>query len=285
MAGYRKRDLFDYYRRSLSAAGIEVTNPGAVLCPLCWKETDYDDLSLEYIVPVSVGGRHFILTCTQCNNSHGSILDSHLVQFQAIHDAFKGHGTIPAKLPAHGKEIAANIEWGDGYKNIKIVGRASDPTSVSAMQKGLKAGNIDKLTLRLKLGYIKDRFQKALLRSAYLAVFKCFGYEYANREVVQVIRRRISDTSLNYPRLGSLIGEIRNGKFKCKKSYAIAPGNVNGIDFFLVILQLRKETTTSHFVFMPSLTDNSDEFYEAMERSSMDNNGKTFNIPSEILFA
>lgn len=284
MTNDRKKELFNRYRQSFIAAGLDTTKSEAVLCPLCWKEVGYSDLSIEHIVPRSVGGNRCILTCTMCNNKHGSMFDSHIAQFQDVHGQFKGHGTIRATIPMYEKQIAANIEWGDGYKHIKIIGEASDSTSVSKMQNEFKSGNISKLKLRLHLGYVHNLFQKGLLRCAYLAVFNCYGYKYAKQEVVQVIRCRICDPSIQHPRLGSLIGELQNFKIPFESSHFIVNGNADGVKFFFVIIRLRKQTTTYHFVFMPSLVDNPDEFYEIMERSSKDNNGKTFHIPCEFLF-
>ena len=280
----KKRRIFDHYRKSLKAAGLQALSGNSVICPLCWQDADYASLSLEHIVPRKVGGKREILTCTRCNNEHGSALDSHLSQFQNVQDGFGGHGTIPAKLSAHGHTVTAKIEWGDGYKNIHIVGRASNPAEVSAIQEQFKAGNIDELNLTLPFGYIKNRFQTALLRCAYLAVFKCFGYEYAKHDVVQVIRQRICAPSLEYPRLGSLIGELRDGEIPYKDPYIIVPGNVNGVEFFLVIIQLRKETTTIHCVFMPVPVERSDEFYGIMEHCSEDYKGKMLHIPYELAF-
>ncbi|QDS98684.1 HNH endonuclease [Adhaeretor mobilis] len=284
MSPSQKESLFDHYRKSLAAADLKTTHQDSLICPLCWQETRFDDLSLEHIMPGSVGGKRCILTCTQCNNEHGSSFDSHLAQFQKLRDGFKGHGTIPAKLKVLGKEVVANVEWGDGYKNINIVGKASNPAEVSAMQDDAKAGNVGELNLTLLYGYNKNNFQTGLLRCAYLAVFKCFGYEYANHEVVQVIRRRICDSTLEHPRLESLIGELRDGSLPYRDSYVIVPGNVNGVEFFLVILLLRKETVTNQFVYMPVPVARCDEFCDMMERSSKDNDGKKLTIPHELVF-
>ena len=74
----RKKALFDHLRKSLAAAGLATARDDSLICPLCWQETRYEDLSHEHVVPGSVGGTCNTLTCRPCNNEHGSSLDSHL---------------------------------------------------------------------------------------------------------------------------------------------------------------------------------------------------------------
>lgn len=283
MGSNTKRNLFDHYAKSASAAGLHSTDE-TLLCPLCWQGTKYGDLSLEHIVPSEVGGNRVVLTCTQCNNSHGSLYDAHLAQFQKSMDGFSGHGTIPAKLEVLGKTVTANVAWGDGFKHINIVGKASNPAEVQAMQEDASAGRFDELHLRLNFGYIKPRFQTGLLRCAYLALFKCFGYEYARADVVQVLRRRICNMDIEQPRLGSLIGELRKETIPYTDPYFIVPGNVSGIQFYLVVIRLKKETETFHFVCMPVPVQQCGEFFEKMERHPIDNNGVKLTIPHELVF-
>lgn len=283
MGANTKRTLFDHYTKSATAAGF-ATNDEALICPLCWQTTEYDKLSIEHILPGSVGGNRVVLTCTNCNNSHGSLYDAHLAHFQKTMDGFKGHGTIPAKLEVLGKKVVANIEWGDGFKKINIVGQASNPAEVQAMQDDAAAGRFGELHLTLNYGYIKNRFQTGLLRCAYLALFKCFGYEYAKADIVQILRRRVCDMDLEQPRLGSLIGELRNGNIQYTDAYFIVPGNVNGVHFYMVAIRLKKETETFHFVYMPVPVERSDEFFDMMERCSKDNNGVKLTIPHELVF-
>lgn len=278
----RKKTLFDHYRKSLTAAGLRTECDESLICPLCWQESPFEELSLEHIVPSSVGGTRCTLTCTRCNNEHGSALDSHLSQFQTTRDGFKGHGTLPAKLKVLGEEVVANVEWGDGFKNINIVGRASNPAKVTAMHDDTKAGKVDELHLMVSFGYNKNRFQTSLLRCAYLALFNRFGYEYAKHDVTQVIRHRICDTSLEHPRLGSLIGKFRDGTLPFRNSYTIVERNVNGVQCYLVAIQLHKQTTTRHFVFLPALVARCEEFFGMMEWYSKENGDKKLSIPHKF---
>lgn len=280
----QNKTIFSHYRKSLAVAGLTTSSADSLICPLCWQETPFDSLSLEHIIPSSVGGTRKILTCRRCNNEHGSTLDSHLSQYQAVKDAFNGYGTLSTKLNVNGKEVIANLEWTAGSKNFKIVGKASNPAASGGIQEDFKAGEVSSVKCNVAFGYSKNNFQTAILRAAYLVLFKRFGYEYVKHEIVQAIRRRICDPLLDHPRLSSLILEIREFQPPGDESYFIVPGDVNGVEFFLVIIRVRKATTTYLGAYLPKPGDRCDDFFDLMEQCSREYNGKAFTIPTEGMF-
>ena len=68
--------MFQKYRTQLSALNIKTVAPECVICPLCWQEKNFGDMSLEHVVPQAIGGKAKILTCRRCNNEHGRTLDA-----------------------------------------------------------------------------------------------------------------------------------------------------------------------------------------------------------------
>lgn len=279
-----KRIKFDHFRKSLAAAGISTASADSLLCPLCWQETPYDDLSVEHIVPGSVGGKQTTLTCRRCNNDHCRDLDAHLAQYQRIADAFQGHGTLKTKLNINGHDMIASLEWGNGYKDFHVVGKATNPAASDASQKAFADGNVSHLNVTLYFNYIKNNFQTAVLRAAYLVLFKCFGYEYAHHEIVQAIRRRIADPTLEHPRLASLLLEAHNFTPPYDAQHYVVPGNANGVEFFLVIIRVRRKTTTYLGTYLPVPVDRSDGFFDLMEQAAKEHNGETLTIPTAVMF-
>lgn len=284
MSNNQKKIIFQQYQQWLADAGLQMTSPDVVLCPLCWREIAYESLSFEHIVPGSVGGKGCILTCKECNNLHGSQLDSHVSQFQRIEDAFKGYGHIPAILTVNGKKVTANVEWKENSKNIKIVGKASNPINVSSIQKQMTKQEVDKFHLTFKYGYIQKRLEMGLLRYAYLVLFKCFGYKYAMSDAVQVIRGRIFEPACRNPKLDILTGTLKNSDIPWGGSYIIVPTRVASLDFFLVILLLRKKTITYRFVLMPGLKNTFREFYDMAKQFKSDTDKQTIKINFEHAF-
>jgi hypothetical protein len=279
-----KEKLFEHCRQSLAAAELTTVSERALICPLCWQETPYGDMSLEHAVPGAVGGKYTTLTCRRCNNDQGAALDSHVANFQTIIDTFKGHGALPVTLDVNGKRMAANLKWGDGSKDFHVVAKASNPKEVAAIQQDFKAGLVPELSFSFSYGYALNLLNTALLRAAYLVLFKCFGYEYARHEIIQSLRRRICDTSLDQPQLGPLMIQLQNGELPYDEPHLIAPGNVNGVEFFLVILRLKKETTTWRGVYMPIPGERDAEFFGLMEQCSREHNGERLTLPRKAIF-
>jgi hypothetical protein len=246
---------------------------------MCWHEVAVEKLTVEHVVPGTVGGTSTVLTCQNCNNTHGSKLDSHLVNHQLVTDAFQGHGSIPVEISANGKKVRANIVWGQESKKITIVGKASRPQHCAAIESEMKAGQVESFDLTFSFKYSKSRFQKAVLRAGYLGLFKACGYEYAACEEAQIIRRRITDDSLDYPPLRPLIVELREGRFPFDESHVTTTGTVNGVPFYLVILRIERASTKYLGIYLPQPSDRSGEFFSLMERCAQEQNGKKLRMP------
>jgi hypothetical protein len=271
------RAWFENYRKSLAAAGISTVCPDSVICPLCWHEKRYSDLTLEHLVPESVGGRQLILTCRGCNNDQGSDLDAHLTQYQRIADALNGNGTIPVEMNINGHRLVANLNW--ATKTFHVVGKATDPRASVASQQEFAAGKVSSVKFTMLFGYAKNNFQTAVLRSAYLILFKCFGYEFARHDVVQSIRRRIADQSLDHPCLASLIFEARDFNVPFDAQHYVVRSDVDGVQVFAVIVRVRKATTTYLGALLPNPFDCGDKFFELMKSRSKELDGIKLEFP------
>lgn len=283
----KKQMLFDQCRTSLAVAGISTKSDRSVICPLCWQETAFEDLSLEHAVPRCVGGtdRTMTLTCVGCNNNQGSELDSHLAGWQRLRDALNGHGHTPVEMNVEGHRMTANLKWGS--RNFVVVGAATNPQSVSAVQQAFAAGAVKELTFTFNDGYSERRLYVALLRAAYLCVFRHYGYKYLAHEIVQVLRRRIADPMLEEPNLKTLICELKPKNHLFDESHGIARCDVSGVECFLVILRLRlkgRSNMQSYFgVYLPVTGGRCEEFFTMMERHANCMDGKSMSIPASGL--
>ena len=176
--------MFQVLSTDLSARRAE--SAGSILCPLCMRSFMFDAIaerriSVEHIIPSALGGTLEAITCTECNNSHGSALESHLVKAMQALDSLEGKGPSQAVFHNDGGHVAANIEWClDDATQIKIVGKASNPAGVSALRESIKDGGT--LNFTLSLGFMADPYYHAILRVAYLAAFAYFGYGFALSE-------------------------------------------------------------------------------------------------------
>lgn len=278
-----KRNIYERFLKSARAADIEFPEE-CMLCPLCWTMKPLSDMSLEHIVPGSVGGKSVTLTCKACNNSHGHLYDSHLAGYQTTTDQLSGHGVLRSKLCIQGSEATANVAWGNGYTNIEILEEFSNPKHVEGMRKNAESCHIDEIAIHMKFGFAADRFKIGLLRCAYLALFKCFGYEYAKTSSAQVVRQRICNPSDDRFRLDSLIGKICSNERLYDEPYLVACGQISEHPICLVIIRLAKETSSHHLVFLPMGDDRNEGFFDAMEELSRVGDKQNLVIPKNLLF-
>jgi len=279
-----KSTIFQHYRKSLERAGLSTICENSLICPLCWNECPYDLLSMEHIVPGSVGGTSQILTCIKCNNEHGTRLDAHLAGFQTDSDSFKGKGVFAAELIINEKKVAAELEWANGAKNFTIIEKASNPRNIAAIQQDFKDGIVSQLNVKFRYSYNKNRMHLAVLRCAYLILFKCHGYEYAKHSVIQTVRKRIFDPNTIEPSLASLIIGMEMFNPPEDKQHFVAPGELNGVPFFLVIIRVKQKTTSYLGAFMPIPHARSEDFFSAMKSFASKREQHKFNIPIRCMY-
>jgi len=165
-----------------------------IACPLCLTEfslANIADLSREHVIPSSLGGRMETLTCERrCNNTHGSRLDSHLINAMRAMDALDGLEPIAITLGSDKGKIVAELLLGDGTKEkpntIRIVGKASNMDATEDWQSQL--GDGFSFNIHMSFPYIPERFFRAAFRAGFLAVFKAEGYGYALSEGASQVR-------------------------------------------------------------------------------------------------
>jgi hypothetical protein len=258
------RVIFDNYRKSLKCAGLATTTFDHAICPLCWKEVIVQDLTVEHIVPDCVGGNEVILTCASCNSGAGAKLDLHLKQYQATKDFSVGQDMRRTKVTINGHKLAADLISTPGNRNFNIVKEANDPKVLEILQNQMKEGILpQEIKFQIALP-AKDNFNRAAVRSAYLILFKCFGYEYAMHETVQSIRRRAVGDSTTEPDFRMMVVSFGEVIFPLDRQHFVVPVELDGIDVFFVVLRLSVTTSSYLGVFMPIPTTDIKMFFDVL---------------------
>lgn len=169
------------------------------MCPICLRffahtENLTKSVSIEHIVPDALGGKVTTLTCRRCNNTAGAQLDSHLVKRVRVEGKSK---PISAGVEFRGTRFRAEVHLPESPgDSLRIYGipKQSDPREsnrfFSLLDEGIWDGQ--ELKLHLEWGYVPVRSAVALLRSAYLLMFRLFGYRYVWDRSAVVIRESIS---------------------------------------------------------------------------------------------
>ena len=160
----------------------------------------------------------------------------------------------------------ANFTKENKTNRFEIVEKASNPAASDAIKNDFHAGLVSEINVTLKYGYIQKNSQTALIRSAYLILFRHTGYNYARHEVVQSIRRGISDLSFTEAQLNSLIGRIHGRDLPPEQPYFFAYCTVDGTDFMMIIIRLKIKTMHHLSVFLPHPDSPTPRFFETIEK-------------------
>ena len=285
----KRAELFRLFRANQEHHDLDCPR-GQLICPLCWVPTAVDAFTLEHFIPGAVGGKKETLTCNRCNNRHGSELDSQVATFQSVNEAFEGCGAIAGTIRTReGQHVAVNFRRGDaenaGGLHFEVVGKASNPNSIREIWDDLHSGNA-KFNFSFTT-FHKSRFQRGLLRIAYLALFHRWGYGFAKHGPAQTIRKRIVDYSAEYPELGPLIGRIENFSVPIEAACFGIGVRLNGIQAVQVLIRSQKNTAASPtywIVWMPGPVTESDDFFDLVTAYTKENPRATFDIsPSSIV--
>jgi hypothetical protein len=190
----------------LYAADLERLIPehrGCFACPVCLRVIErQSDLRLvvaeDHIVPEALGGNISTLTCRPCNNGSGSALESHLVQHVLVEARKRPHrGTIDIDGAVHRVELYPP-ESPDQPFRIVGMPKQSDRRQIQAAEQRMAEG-AKEIKLDMSMGYIQLRSAVALIRSAYLLMFRTFGYSYVLDASAQPIREQLANPLVETP--------------------------------------------------------------------------------------
>jgi hypothetical protein len=199
--------LFDQYATNFGA--YWPGNEPLFGCPLCFRvfgvealEGEEDGgvplLSIEHVLPEAVGGKIKTLTCRECNSRDGTKIDSHLVERFRFEDSVAGLSGEPvkARVRAEGADKDLAVDWyirGDGEPHFVFSGvpKASHPDAPADTMRALSERQV--MMVSFEGGYIELRSRIALLRSAYLMLFRYFGYGYMRYGTAEAVRKQIRE--------------------------------------------------------------------------------------------
>jgi hypothetical protein len=186
--------LFDLYSSDLRRLDRQYADQ--FLCPLCLGLVKRvpklgDVVAVEHIVPRALGGRLLTLTCRNCNSDHGTTLDAHLVRRVRVES---GEHAVSVRVSIGAGEHGAEMRLPDLLNGeiIRLVGisKQSDPAGTEAAMRALDAGE-KTIRLRMSFGYTPLRSCVALIRAAYLLMFRMFGYSYICDASAQAVLHQI----------------------------------------------------------------------------------------------
>lgn len=258
----RLEALFDLYAADLKR--FAPTLAGQFGCPLCLAPIPRsvplrNVVAEEHVIPSALGGRITTLTCRRCNNDlGGSQLESHLVQ-RVLVEACKR--PIDVTLTMQGAVMRGEMpvrSSPDEPHPIRGIGKRSDPRQVAAIQELMKAPK-DEIHLDLNFGYSERRALVAVLRAAYLLMFRTFGYRYLLDASAKPVREQILNWKRDLPVLDGITWRV--GEPFPSESMVALMRQPEKLRCFMVLLHLDAETRHTAGVSLPVPGSDGEDLY------------------------
>jgi hypothetical protein len=266
----------------LGAQAFAAARPGAphvYCCPLCirgFEPGSSADLSLEDVPPKSVGGKPLLLTCTRCNNTHGTLLDSHLKAGAELSEVLEGTRETWGRLRVGDDRMTVKgTVFAENNHLVEVPGKGNPPErdAVQTHLESLTSG--DEFHFELSLRYDEWKERLAWLRVAYLYLSALLGYTFVLREVLNPIRDQF-----NHPSERIVPQVIRTLVDPTPGDFIVSVSQPAELVSFAVKLQ-------RWMFFFPGFVDTED-FYARLEqlpdRGQLSATGKPLDIPTEPRF-
>lgn len=200
----RRLKLFNQYSPNLALWEAELQ--GKYACPICLRY-DFDEQSVfapnprlteEHCIQRGLGKNLTVLTCAKCNNTAGRTVDCHLHKRMDFSDFWNGTLGEPfdAEITVAGHTVSIKLRKEPGKMDMHIQEKVSDPKAIEALQQLMKGGPPpDGFKLHLGPKHTPDtkRSRIAVLKSAYLLLFRHFGYGYIFSPNLNSVREQILD--------------------------------------------------------------------------------------------
>jgi hypothetical protein len=179
---------------------IEPSRPAdTILCPICLGSFGREAitsgaLTKEHILPESLGSAAWTLGCCRCNSDSKRNIESHLTKLLRYEDVMAG---------LSGDAVRGRIRAGDGEQRVQVKIEKAGPTVTLIGEPGtdrspasrnlirvLESG-VPSFQLSVYGGCDRRLANLSLLKSAYLYMFREFGYDYILRPQLDVVRRQL----------------------------------------------------------------------------------------------
>jgi len=231
--------------------GKPIKTTDGYICPLCLNifsvhELDQNcpnPLTLEHIEPNAVGGRKVVLTCKECNNTTGKLIDNAL----KIHTNHKADNIAQARFTLEDITLKGKFSFDPEQNRINSILNRNNDYVKRKIEKFFSKSGEKEIKFHISLEN-KHKFKCALLKIAHLKMFSVFGFGYLMNKSIYVIANQIRNSQ---EKLIDSIG-IMELTESLPDEENIFYGEMDGKRFFLVKINLKgKKKNLRYGVFIP----------------------------------
>jgi hypothetical protein len=297
----RRTRLFNRYSQNWNiikrhpALRIHPDVEDVYVCPLCYcyfsREDirDLDKLSLDHVPAEVFGGalNDAIMVCKPCNSEAGRHLDGQLHRLLSASDVANrapGAAIVVRYSAVEGTDMAATVRIGSD-RAWELIGdrKRSNPQHHIIEDAFLDSLPTESsITWRVKMRVGKPRFADvAVLRYAYLSLFRMFGYGAIVYPAMQRVREQILNPSEQILHKGWTIWNIGVPDEAVGVNIVTRPYEVRS---FLVVFNLLTRQSTRVGIFLPA-SHNPDIDFQAWLRNQKEAELKlvSYQMDADIL--
>lgn len=187
----------EWFKQGIEAFALARPDaPRLYCCPICIRGFDsLNKLTIEHVPPKSVGGKTLVLTCKDCNNRSGYLLDAHVRKGRDMREIAQGRRETWIKLNQFGHTITTKALFGPGGIFITGVPEKSDPEAHRSLfakldEVAAKGSKDWQFSIELSVRHNPWREAVGWLRVAYLYAFAALGYNFIMRPELNIIREQ-----------------------------------------------------------------------------------------------
>jgi hypothetical protein len=286
---------FDVYATNLTLCKPEAQ--GIFVCPFCRRCFRKEDAShkppqiiFAHCVPSSLGGRLTALACAECDNRAGYEIDVHLANRLETDSFFRGESPDERRvwLTAAGQRVRANYRitkdsTGLFKQDIVLDAKRSAPGQCEELRAALESGaalrHPLRLTERMRMTFNMDISRIAMLRAAFLFMFRSFGYAYVLHENLNRLREQFVRPRDAIIPGRPIIGLVPDSILTNSVCLITSP---EAFRAFLVILSFRTDggTQLTQGIIMPGLGPDADSVYERIRDHQVTNDSLALRYAS-----
>jgi hypothetical protein len=264
----RRQKLFDTFAANYSYCATQ--DHGKFLCPICASphgpestRAESFSVDLAHVYPESCGGKLVTLTCSKCNSTLGSKYDSQLKIEHQSYDDVKARG-LTARVHFYGGSVGVKFTRTGDHFHFNVASEHSNPAELEAF----KAHMLNKgAKFTIKFKWIDpDRHNAAVLHSAYLTLFRQFGYEYIAVADTQWIRDILLAEKPPSDPFIMTMPVTPEMSFDTQSLFASGLVEFGGNRFLCVVLPSPQPDQTARIVILPGIGEKSAEAYRRLLR-------------------
>lgn len=240
-------------------------------CPLCKREFEWEyvhsDLSIEHVVPSSLGGRLETLTCRDCNSGSGHRIDADLAELVNARDFFSGLGDETRFSNVRIGNGEFNADFHLSQESVRLIVRPdnSNPErlaeALGVLDDSVSTGADIIGSVSTQFRYDSLRARVSVLKMAYLLLFHYFGYGYIFQPGVSQVREQIACPDQDMFVSWSVLLRGLTPPDPFGVSLVHSPPEIR---CFLVTMKLSDKTDDYAGAFLPGMGVEAQDFYSRL---------------------